>query len=121
MNQSLRNNERLTMNPRDFAFAGFGLFMMGMTFSSAQKLESRSREVTMLNHEIRLHEAEAQILRDQMVDMTFQWSSKKTYEEGVMDGIHNAKSHEYMAGYHLGVSQLFGVPEEPLTSVEAKP
>ena len=121
MSQSLRNNERLTMNPRDFAFAGFGLFMMGMTFSSAQKLESRSREVTMLNHEIRLHEAEAQILRDQMVDMTFQWSSKKTYEEGVMDGIHNAKSHEYMAGYHLGVSQLFGVPEEPLTSVEAKP
>ena len=109
------------MNPRDFAFAGFGLFMMGMTLSSAQKLESRSREVTMLNHEIRLHEAEAQILRDQMVDMTFQWSSKKTYEEGVMDGIHNAKSHEYMAGYHLGVSQLFGVPEEPLTSVEAKP
>ena len=121
MSQSLRNNERLTMNPRDFAFAGFGLFMMGMTISSAQKLESRSREVTMLNHEIRLHEAEAQILRDQMVDMTFQWSSKKTYEEGVMDGIHNAKSHEYMAGYHLGVSQLFGVPEEPLTSVEAKP
>ena len=109
------------MNPRDFAFAGFGLFMMGMTFSSAQKLESRSREVTMLNHEIRLHEAEAQILRDQMVDMTFQWSSKKTYEEGVMDGIHNAKSHEYMAGYHLGVSQLFEVPEEPLTSAEAKP
>ena len=109
------------MNPRDFAFAGFGLFMMGMTLSSAQKLESRSREVTMLNHEIRLHEAEAQILRDQMVDMTFQWSSKKTYEEGVMDGIHNAKSHEYMAGYHLGVSQLFEVPEEPLTSAEAKP
>jgi hypothetical protein len=38
-----------------------------------------------------------------------------------MDGIHNAKSHEYMAGYHLGVSQLFEVPEEPLTSVEEKP
>lgn len=109
------------MNPRDFAFAGFGLFMIGMTLSSAHKLESRSREVTLLNHEIRLHEAEAQILRDQMVDMTYQFSSQKTYEQGVMDGIHNAKSHEYMAGYHLGVSQLFEVPEEPLTSVEAKP
>ena len=121
MNQSLRNNERLTMNPRDFAFAGFGLFMMGMTFSSAHKLESRSREVTMLNHEIRLHEAEAEILRDQMADMVYQFSGKRTYEEGVMDGIHNAKSHDYMAGYHLGVSQLFEVPEEPLTSVEAKP
>ena len=44
------------MNPRDFAFAGFGMFMVGMTFSSAQKLESRSREVTLLNHEVRLHE-----------------------------------------------------------------
>jgi hypothetical protein len=109
------------MNPRDFAFAGFSLFMMGMTLSSSQKLESRSREVTMLNHEIELHKTEAQVLRDQMADMTYQWSSKRTYEEGVMDGIHNAKSHEYMAGYHLGVSQLFEVPEEPLTSVEEKP
>ena len=121
MNQSLRNNERLTMNPRDFAFAGFGLFMMGMTFSSAHKLESRSREVTMLNHEVRLRETEAQILRDQVADMTYQFSSQKTYEQGVMDGIHNSKSQEYMAGYHLAVGQLFGVPEEPLTSVEAKP
>jgi hypothetical protein len=106
----------MIMNPRDFAFAGFGLFMMGMTLSSAHKLESRNREVTLLNHEIELHKTEAQVLRDQMADMSFQWSSKKTYEEGVMDGIHNAKSHEYMAGYHLGVSQLFEVPEEPLTS-----
>jgi hypothetical protein len=109
------------MNPRDFAFAGFGLSMLLLTFSSSQKLESRSREVTMLNHEIELHKTEAQVLRDQMADMTYQWSSKRTYEEGVMDGIHNAKSHEYMAGYHLGVSQLFEVPEEPLTSAEAKP
>lgn len=116
------------MNPRDFAFGGFGLFMLLMTFSSAQKLESRSREVTLLNSEVALlkceiglHETEAQILRDQMTDMAFQWSSKKTYEEGVMDGIHNSKSHEYMAGYHFAISQLFAVPEKPLTSVEAKP
>jgi hypothetical protein len=109
------------MNPRDFAFAGFGLSMLLLTFSSSQKLESRSREVTMLNHEIRLRETEAQVLRDQMADMVYQFSGKRTYEEGVMDGIHNAKSHDYMAGYHLGVSQLFEVPEEPLTSVEAKP
>lgn len=109
------------MNPRDFVFAGFAFFMIGMTFSSAQKLESRSREITLLNHEIELHETEAQILRDQIADMTYQWSSKKTYEQGVMDGIHNSKSHEYMAGYHLAVSQLLEAPEEPLTSVEAKP
>jgi hypothetical protein len=55
------------------------------------------------------------------VDTTYQFSSRKTYEEGVMDGIHNSKSHEYMAGYHLAVSQLFEAPEEPLTSVEVKP
>ncbi len=109
------------MNPRDFAFAGFGLYMLLLTLSNSQKLESRSREVTMLNHEIELHKTEAQVLRDQMADMTYQFSNKRTYEEGVMDGIHNAKSHDYMAGYHLGVSQLFEVPEEPLTSVEAKP
>lgn len=109
------------MNPRDFAFAGFGLFMMGMTLSSAYKLESRSREVTILNHEIELHKTEAQVLRDQMADMTYQFSSKRTYEEGVMDGIHNSKSQEFMNGYHLATSQLFGVPEESVTSNEAKP
>lgn len=109
------------MNPRDFAFAGFGLCMIGLTFSSAQKLESRNREITLLNHEIRLRETEAQVLRDQMADMAYQFSGKRTYEEGVMDGIHNSKSQEFMRGYHLATSQLFGVPEESVTSTEAKP
>jgi hypothetical protein len=79
------------------------------------------KESTLLKHEMALHKAEADILRDQMTDMTFQWSSKKTYEEGVMDGIHNSKSHEYMAGYHFAVGQLFAVPEDSVTSTEAKP
>ena len=94
------------MNPRDFAFAGFGMFMVGMTFSSAQKLESRSREVTLLNHEVRLHETEAQILRDQIADMAYQWSSKKTYEEGVKDGMDYSKNEDVMKGYHLAVEQF---------------
>lgn len=79
------------------------------------------KESTLLKHEMALHKAEADILRDQMVDMTFQYSSKRTYEEGVMDGIHNSKSQEFMNGYHLATSQLFSVPEDSVTSTEAKP
>lgn len=82
------------------------------------------KESTLLKHEMALHKAEADILRDQMSDMAYQFSGKRTYEEGVRDGIHNSKSQEYMAGYHVGVSQLFDVPDVPnesVTSTEAKP
>lgn len=76
---------------------------------------------TLLKHEVALHKAEADILRDQMSDMVYQFSNKRTYEEGVMDGIHNSKSQEFMNGYHLATSQLFAVPEDSVTSTEAKP
>lgn len=99
------------MNPRDFAFAGFSLFMMGMTLSSSQKLESRSREVTMLNHEIELHKTEAQVLRDQMADMAYQFSSQKTYEEGVADGVDRSKNEDWVAGYHFCCEQ-FGMGKD---------
>ena len=82
------------------------------------------KQTTLLKHEATLHKTEAQILRDQVADMTYQFSGKRTYEEGVRDGIHNSKSQEYMAGYHVGVSQLFDVPDVPnesVTSTEAKP
>lgn len=79
------------------------------------------KESTLLKHEMALHKAEADILRDQMSDMAYQFSNKRTYEEGVMDGIHNSKSQEFMNGYHLATTQLFGVPEDSVTSTEAKP
>lgn len=112
------------MSIKDYTFAGFSLFVIGMLASNVHKMQNRDQEVVLLKHEVALHQSEAQILRDQIADMTYQFSSRKTYEEGVMDGIHNSKSHEYMEGYHLGVSQLFDVPDVPnesVTSTEAKP
>jgi hypothetical protein len=91
-----------------------------MLASNVHKMQNRDQEVVLLKHEVALHQSEAQILRDQIADMTYQFSSRKTYEEGVMDGIHNSKSHEYMAGYHLAVSQLLSVPDESITSTEKK-
>jgi hypothetical protein len=108
------------MSIKDYTFAGFSLFVIGMLASNVHKMQNRDQEVVLLKHEVALYQGEAQILRDQIADMTYQFSSRKTYEEGVMDGIHNSKSHEYMAGYHLAVGQLLSVPDESITSTEKK-
>ena len=38
--------------------------------------------------------------------MAYQWSSKKTYEEGVKDGMDYSKNEDVMKGYHLAVEQF---------------
>lgn len=94
------------MSIKDYTFAGFSLFVIGMLASNVHKMQNRDQEVVLLKHEVALYQGEAQILRDQIADMTFQWSSKRTYEEGVKDGMDYSKNEDVMKGYHLAVEQF---------------
>jgi hypothetical protein len=94
------------MSIKDYTFAGFSLFVIGMLASNVHKMQNRDQEVVLLKHEVALYQGEAQILRDQIADMTYQFSSRKTYEDGVMDGIHNSKNEDWVAGYHFCCEQF---------------
>ena len=69
------------------------------------------KQTTLLKHEATLHKTEAQILRDQVADMTYQFSSRKTYEEGVADGVDRSKNEDWVAGYHFCCEQ-FGMGKD---------
>lgn len=61
------------------------------------------------NNRVQLIQLEADILRDQIADMSFQNAqllARKTYEDGVADGFANANSVEYTKGYHAATEQF---------------
>lgn len=64
-----------------------------------EKLESQNQ----------LIQTESDILRDQVDDMAFQNAqllSRRTYEEGLKDGVENSKISEYTRGYHAAIGQM---------------
>jgi hypothetical protein len=77
-----------------------------MLASNVHKMQNRDQEVVLLKHEVALYQGEAQILRDQIADMTYQWSSKRTYEQGVADGLDHSKNDDWKSGYHYAVEQF---------------
>jgi len=94
------------MSIKDYTFAGFSLFVIGMLASNVHKMQNRDQEVVLLKHEVALHQSEAQILRDQIADMTYQFSSRKTYEQGVTDGLSHSENDDWKNGYHYAVDQF---------------
>ena len=100
----------------NYTFVGISLFCLGMMGSNIHKMQNKDQEVVLLKHEVALHQGEAQILRDQIADMAYQFSNKRTYEQGLMDGINNSKNEDFVRGYHAGVEQFSSAPNESITS-----
>jgi hypothetical protein len=78
-----------------------------------EKLESQNQ----------LLQTESDILRDQVDDMAFQNAqllSRRTYEEGLKDGIENSQISDYTRGYHAAINQTASAvtlsPEQSVTS-----
>ena len=73
-----------------------------------------------LTEQNQLLQIESNILRDQVSDMTFQNAqllSRRTYEEGLKDGIENSQVSEYTRGYHAAINQTtVPVVEQSVTS-----
>ena len=62
-----------------------------------------------LTEQNQLLQIEANILRDQVSDMAFQNAqllSRRTYEEGLKDGVENSQISDYARGYHAAIGQM---------------
>lgn len=55
----------------------------------------------LLKDEIRIQNEDLFKYRNEIVDLT----SRRTYEDGVRDGVENAKNVSYVQGYHAAISQ----------------
>ncbi len=62
-----------------------------------------------------LLKTEIGILRDQISDMTYEFSNTKTYAEGVRDGFEGSKDSRYAEGYHAAIQQ-FGTTQESVVT-----
>ena len=76
-----------------------------------------------LTEQNQLLQIESNILRDQVGDMAFQNAqllSRRTYEEGLRDGVENSRISEYTRGYHAAINQAASAvtlsPEQSVTS-----
>ena len=76
----------------------------------------KSQESDHLKYELDLTNQQVEILRDQIEDQNYLLSNQRTYEEGVLDGIHDSKNQDYMRGYHIATQQLFTESNDSLTS-----
>ena len=76
---------------------GVVLFVCGTTIGWVRDERLRGNAET--------NQIAADILRDQIADMTYEFASRRTYEDGLKDGLANSKNEDYTRGYHLGVSQ----------------
>jgi hypothetical protein len=66
-----------------------------------------------LEQQIDLHKIESQVLRDQLADLSQIYSTRKTYEQGLEDGLRNSKNEDFVRGYHAA-SEQFSVPTNVL-------
>lgn len=57
--------------------------------------------VELLKDEIRIQNESLFKYRNEIVDL----NSRRTYEDGVRDGVENAKNVAYVQGYHAAISQ----------------
>lgn len=57
-----------------------------------------------------LLKTEIGILRDQISDMTYEFSNTKTYAEGIRDGFEGSKDSRYTEGYHAAINQSLSQP-----------
>lgn len=57
--------------------------------------------VDLLKDELRLQNENLFECRDKILDL----SSRRSYEDGVRDGVENAKNVSYIQGYHAAISQ----------------
>lgn len=72
-----------------------------------------------LTEQNQLLQTESNILRDQISDMAFQNAqllNRRTYEEGLRDGIENSQISEYTRGYHAATSVVTSLQEQSVTS-----
>lgn len=76
-----------------------------------------------LTEQNQLLQTGSNILRDQVNDMAFQNAqllNRRTYEEGLRDGVENSQISDYIRGYHAAINQTATaatlLPEQSVTS-----
>ena len=52
------------MSIKDYTFAGFSLFVIGMLASNVHKMQNRDQEVVLLKHEVELYQGRYELLEE---------------------------------------------------------
>ncbi len=69
-------------------------------------LSFQQQRIDYAENQQKLSQIQNGLLKDQINDLQFSLSSKRTYEEGLTDGLVRAKNIGYTDGYHSAIQQI---------------